>query len=70
VKAKVKQAVQERDPARRAALYAEIQKTVLDEGPYAIFAYPLRMNAMRANVKGVDPSPLYETYDLSNATKE
>lgn len=70
VKAKVKQAVLERDPAKRAALYAEIQKTVLDEGPYAIFAYPLRLIAMRTNVKGVDPSPLYETYDLSNATKE
>jgi peptide/nickel transport system substrate-binding protein len=70
VKAKVKQAAAERDPAKRAALYAEIQKTVLDEGPYAIFAYPLRLVAMRTNVKGVDPSPLYETYDLSNATKE
>ena len=70
VKAKVKQAAAERDPAKRAALYAEIQKTVLEEGPYAIFAYPLRLNAMRSTVKGVDPSPLYETYDLSNATKE
>jgi len=70
VKAKVKQAVLERDPAKRAALYAEIQKTVLDEGPYALFAYPLRLIAMRTNVKGVDPSPLYETYDLSNASKE
>ena len=70
VKAKVKQAVLERDSAKRAALYAEIQKTVLDEGPYAIFAYPLRQIAMRASVKGVDPSPLFQTYDLSNATKE
>lgn len=70
VKAKVKQAVLERDPAKRAALYAEIQKTVLDESPYAIFAYPLRQIAMRTSVKGVDPSPLYQTYDLSNATKE
>lgn len=70
VKAKVKQAVLERDPAKRAVLYAEIQKTVLDEGPYAIFAYPLRLLAMRTSVKGVDPSPLYQTYDLSNASKE
>ncbi|HEU5299200.1 MAG TPA: ABC transporter substrate-binding protein [bacterium] len=70
VKAKVKQAVQERDPARRAALYTEIQKTVLDEGPYAIFAYPLRLVAMRTSVKGLDPSPLYTTYDMSNVTKE
>ena len=70
VKAKVKQAVQERDAAKRAVLYTEIQKTVLDEGPYAIFAYPLRLIAMRTSVKGLDPSPLYETYDLSNVSKE
>jgi peptide/nickel transport system substrate-binding protein len=70
VKAKVKQAVQERDTAKRAALYAEIQKTVLDEGPYAVFAYPLRLIAMRTSVRGLDPSPLYNTYDLSNVTKE
>jgi len=70
IKAKVKQAVQERDPAKRAALYAEIQRTVLEEGPYAIFAYPLRLIAMRTTVKGLDPSPLYNTYDLSNVSKE
>jgi len=70
VKAKVKQAVLERDPARRDALYREIQKTVLEEGPYAIFAYPLRQLAMRAAVKGLEPSPLYQTYDFSNVTKE
>jgi peptide/nickel transport system substrate-binding protein len=70
VKAKVRQAVLERDPAKRAALYAEIQKTVLDEGPFAVFAYPLRQIAMRSGVKGVDPSPLLQTFDLSNASKE
>ena len=70
VKGKVKQAVLERDPAKREALYREIQKTVLDEGPYAIFAYPLRQIAMRVGVKGLDPSPLYQTYDFSNVTKE
>jgi peptide/nickel transport system substrate-binding protein len=70
VKRVVQQAVQESDRAKREALYKEIQKVVLEEGPYVIFAYPLRQIAMRTNVKGVDPSPLAETFDLTNASKE
>lgn len=70
VKQLVKQAVAERDRAKRDAMYKEIQRIVLDEGPYVVFAYPLRQIAMRSTVKGLDPSPLYETYDLSNVTKE
>ncbi len=70
VKQLVKQAVQEQDRAKREAMYKEIQRVVLDDGPYVIFAYPLRQIAMRANVKGFDPSPLYETYDFTGVTKE
>lgn len=70
VKKMVQQAVAELDRAKREALYKEIQKIVLDEGPYAIFAAPLRQMAMRTSVKGFDPSPLYETYDLWGAFKE
>lgn len=70
VKRLVQQAVAELDRAKRENLYKEIQKIVLDEGPFAVFAYPLRTVAMRSNVKGYDPSPLYETYDLWGAFKE
>lgn len=70
IKSTVKQAVQESDRAKREAMYKEIQKVVLEEGPYVIFAYPLRLIAMRSNVKGVDPSPLNITFDLTNAVKE
>lgn len=70
VKRVVQQAVQESDRAKREAMYKDIQKVVLEEGPYAIFAYPLRLIAMRSNVKGVDPSPLAETFDLTAASKE
>ena len=70
VKRMVQQAVAELDRTKREALYKEIQKIVLDEGPFAIYAYPLRQVAMRSNVKGYDPSPLYETYDLWGAVKE
>ncbi len=70
VKKTVQQAVAELDRTKRDAMYKEIQRTVLDEGPYAVFAYPLRQYVMRANVKNFDPSPLYETYELFNAVKE
>src|SRR3990172_1056531 len=70
VKRQVQAAVAELDRAKREALYKEIQKLVLDEGPFAVFAYPLRQQVMRANIKGFDPSPLYETYDLNGVIKE
>lgn len=70
VKRMVQQAVAELDRAKREAMYKEIQKLVLDEGPFAVFAYPLRQYVMRANVRGFDPSPLNETYDLWGASKE
>lgn len=70
VKRQVQQAVAELDRAKREALYKEIQKIVLDEGPFAIYAYPLRQFAMRTSVKGLDPSPLYETFELFGVFKE
>ena len=70
VKRQVQAAVAELDRAKREALYKEIQKLVLDEGPFAVFAYPLRQFAMRTSVKGLEPSPLYETFELFGAVKE
>lgn len=70
VKRQVQQAVAELDRAKREALYKEIQKIVLDEGPFAIYAYPLRQFAMRTSVKGLEPSPLYETFELFGVFKE
>jgi peptide/nickel transport system substrate-binding protein len=70
VKRMVQQAVAELDRAKRDAMYKEIQKIVLEEGPYAVFAYPLRQFVMRSNVKGFDPSPLHQTYELFGAVKE
>lgn len=70
VKQMVKQAVAELDRAKREALYKQIQRITLDEGPYVVFAYPLRQFAMRANVKGLEPSPLYETFEFFGVSKE
>ncbi len=70
VKQTVKQAVVERNRARREAMYKEIQRIVLEEGPYVILGYPVRQVAMRNNVKGLDPSPLAFTYNFSDVSKE
>ncbi len=70
VKRMVQQAVTELDRTKREALYKEIQKVILDEGPYAIFASPLRQIAVRTNVKGFEPSPILEYYELIGVTKE
>lgn len=70
VKQTVKQAVVERDRAKRDAMYKEIQRIVLDDGPYVIFGYPVRLIAMRSNVKGIDPSPLAYTFNFFDASKE
>jgi len=70
VKRMVQQAVAELDRAKRDALYNEIQQVILDDGPYAVFASPLRQVALRTNVRGFDPSPLHEYYELFGTSKE
>lgn len=70
VKQMVEQPVLETDPRKREALYREIQKTTLEEGPYVILGYQLRQIAMRAAVKGLSPSPLGETYELFGVSKQ
>ena len=70
IKQVVKQAVVERDRAKRDAMYKDIQRTILNEGPYVIFGYRLRLIAMRSNIKGIDPSPLAYTFNFAEASKE
>lgn len=70
VKQLVKQAVRELDRSKREAMYREIQKVMLEEGPFVIFGYTMWQIAMRPNVKGVEPSPLLATYDLFDSFKE
>jgi len=71
VKQMVKQAVVERDRAKRDAMYKDIQRIVLEESPFVVFGYQERLVAMRSNVKGLDPSPLAYTYNFAaTASKE
>lgn len=70
VKRMVDQAVAELDRSKRDAMYKNIQKIVLDEGPFIIYGYPLEQNAMRSNVKGLGASPLFLLNNLFDAWKE
>lgn len=70
VKRQVNQAVVELDRAKREAMYRDIQRTTLEEGPYVIIGYPIETIAMRANVKGLEPSPLFSAADLIDVVKE
>jgi peptide/nickel transport system substrate-binding protein len=70
VKRVVEQAVSELDPARRDALYKDIQKVVLEEGPFVIIGYPLEQLAAYSNVKSFGPSPLFGFSDLLRTWKE
>lgn len=70
VKQVVKQAVVERDRAKRDTMYKDIQKTILNEGPYVVFGYQTRLIAMRSTIKGIDPSPLAYTFNFFKASKE
>lgn len=66
----VEQAAAELDKAKREQLYKEIQQIILEEGPFAIFLYPVDRIAYRNHVKNFSVEPLWYTYDLSGVTIE
>ena len=45
-------AVRERDEGKRKQMYLDLQKKVMDEGPYIIMTQSTAQLAERANVKG------------------
>jgi peptide/nickel transport system substrate-binding protein len=51
------EAVRERDQAKRDQDYIELQKKVLDEGPFIIMFQETKQDATRANVKGFVNGP-------------
>lgn len=66
----VEQAAAELDTQKREELYTEIQQIILDEGPFAIFQYPVQRIAHLDRVKNFSVQPLWYTYDLSTVTIE
>ncbi|GAK51060.1 ABC-type dipeptide transport system, periplasmic component [Candidatus Moduliflexus flocculans] len=66
----VEKAVRESDAVQRAALYRQITEKILHDGPVAILYYPLQLYALRPEIKGFVPSPLFFLHDFSSVWKE
>ncbi len=62
------EAMNERDPARRAELYGEVQRRIMDDAPYIVLYQPINQKAARANVVNVRAHPFYQL-DLRGASK-
>jgi peptide/nickel transport system substrate-binding protein len=67
--AKTTAAVQEIDPVKRKAMYAELQKYMTDEGPYILMFQPANEIARRANVQGYKPGIVEDLYFFRTITK-
>ena len=60
------QAMMERDPAKRIALYHAIQTYMLENGPMAYFAQALRTIAVRKEVNGFVITPSEVAYGTAS----
>ncbi|HEV7319975.1 MAG TPA: ABC transporter substrate-binding protein [Ensifer sp.] len=67
---KTKEALLERDSAKRAETYKELQKTVLGESPFVIIFQQTEVAGYRANVKGLKLGPSFDTNFVAGITKE
>ena len=69
VNAMTEAAVRERDEAKRKQEYLDLQKKVLDDGPYAIMFQETKQVAERANVKDFVMGPSSDVVYYNLATK-
>ncbi|NIX76057.1 ABC transporter substrate-binding protein [Microvirga terricola] len=67
--AKTRAAVMERDGAKRAQMYKELQKSVLDDGPFVVFLQQTEVAAVRKNVDNFVLGPSFSDNDVSQAKK-
>ncbi|MDF8355495.1 ABC transporter substrate-binding protein [Ensifer adhaerens] len=67
---KTKDALLERDSAKRAKTYKELQKTVLGESPFVIIFQQTEVAGYRGNVKGLKLGPSFDTNFVAGITKE
>ncbi|MGK9053937.1 ABC transporter substrate-binding protein [Neorhizobium petrolearium] len=63
-------ALLERDAAKRGAMYEDLQKKVLETGPFVIVFQQTEVAAVRAEVKGYKLGPSFDTNLLSPVSKE
>jgi peptide/nickel transport system substrate-binding protein len=67
--AKTRAAVLETDPAKRAQIYLDLQKAVMDEGPFVVMFQQTEVAALRKNVNGFVIGPSFDTNSVAQATK-
>ena len=60
------QAMMERDPAKRIAMYHTIQRYMLENGPMAYIAQGVRTIAVRKEVKGFAMTPFEVAYGTAS----
>jgi peptide/nickel transport system substrate-binding protein len=62
-------AVLERDPEKRKAMYAEIQKEFRETSPFVMLFQQTEVAAMRANVEGLELGPTSDSTYMFRASK-
>ena len=67
--AKTKTALLEKDSAKRAALYEELQRIALDTSPFVIVFQQTEVAALRNNLKGYALGPTFDTNFLAPISK-
>jgi peptide/nickel transport system substrate-binding protein len=66
---KTKAALLERDSAKRADMYKELQKTFLDTSPFVVIFQQTEVAGLRANVQGYKLGPTFDTNFLAPVSK-
>ncbi|ASY63958.1 Dipeptide-binding ABC transporter, periplasmic substrate-binding component [Sinorhizobium sojae CCBAU 05684] len=67
---KTAEALLERDSTKRAEIYKELQKTVLEDSPFVIIFQQTEVAGLRSNVKGLKLGPSFDTNFVWNVSKE
>ena len=67
---KTKDALLERDSAKRADIYKELQKTVLENSPFILIFQQTEVAGLRGNVEGFKLGPSFDTNYVWNVSKE
>lgn len=68
--AQTRAAVLEQDGAKRAAMYEQLQREVMDTGPFVIMFQEIEVATMRDNVNGFIIGPSFDANQYGAATKD
>jgi peptide/nickel transport system substrate-binding protein len=66
---KTRAAVLETDAGKRAKMYEELQRAVLEQGPYISMFQQIEVMAVRKNVEGIVIGPSFDTNSVAQARK-